>query len=670
MNRKANRFLSFIVSAALVLSFIMIPAIPASANDEEVEKRDLQIQGNDFLADKMEDGNFYFYHPWSSDNIKESYKGISYDVKSNTLTINNANAPFLNIYIHGMSFLDVEPFTVNTIGTSKIGALVFAGASNVSFTGSGNLTINEPYSGTLNYNGVTEKVSNVNPSKYQFECDGSGITIRSMESAPKISVGKELTLTVYGSNDTKYYDLGGTAYDSDTDVAASIRFITSSDTKPSWKDSDLISYGGEIDPAFVWKSSENHTSVPSPDSVTVNYTYIEIPYDSLYFSEGTSGNFDISEDNLYVKYQDSYYAIQENIEASGWSISPSPLTLTSVSQNSTQSLSFSEGFPYDQNSGVLCLNQPVTSKYNKSNYLFHKDGKDYVHFCNTDIYSVMIRALAGIPDKTGSSASAYSYAQYKDNALLSMPTLLVLDDKSTSQAMVDNGFTCTMYDTFYKNVQLTNMKQTFYPKGSSGTSGGGGAAVKEPVVTDTKTDPVEEAPKAGDTVQKDDGDYKLTEDKSGKMTAEFSSNEKTDSQKTVTVPDVVEVNGEKVPVTSIADNAFSGNSKITNLKFKGKNLKKIGKNAFSKCKNLKQTVIPDSVTEIGAGAFDGDKKLGKITLNGNSLKKIGKNAFRGVKNNAKVTIKAKNDKIFKQVVKKIKKAGNKKLKFKFKKAKK
>ena len=236
---------------------------------------------------------------------------------------------------------------------------------------------------------------------------------------------------------------------------------------------------------------------------------------------------------------------------------------------------------------------------------------------------------------------------------------------------------------------------------------GGGQSQQTPT---TQTEP-----KVGDTAKEDGATYTVTETDDGQKGAEFTKAEDT-TQKTVTVPATIEVGGQQVPVVSIADNAFSGDKKmqsvtlpstiveigdnafkgctalkkvdipkdtqeigtgafsgcsaLTTVNFKGKNVKKIGKNAFAKCKKLKKTTLPDSVTEIGKGAFDGDAKLGNLTLNGNNLKKVGKNALRGIKKNAKVTIKAKNKTQFNKVVKMIKNAGNKKLKFTFKKAKK
>lgn len=83
----------------------------------------------------------------------------------------------------------------------------------------------------------------------------------------------------------------------------------------------------------------------------------------------------------------------------------------------------------------------------------------------------------------------------------------------------------------------------------------------------------------------------------------------------VTIPATVTIDGVTYKVTSVAANAFKGNKKITKVTI-GKNIEKIGKNAFYGC-----------------------KKLSSITFKTTKLKasKVGKNAFKGVK--AKVTVK-------------------------------
>ena len=139
----------------------------------------------------------------------------------------------------------------------------------------------------------------------------------------------------------------------------------------------------------------------------------------------------------------------------------------------------------------------------------------------------------------------------------------------------------------------------------------------------------------------DAASYKVTDVK--KKTVIYSKT-KTTSKKAV-VPDTITVNGTKLKVTAVGASAFAGNKKIKTVTL-GKNITKIGTKAFYKAKNLSQ-----------------------ITVNGNTIKSIGKNAFSGVKKNCKITVRAKDKKQYNKIVKLIKKAGAKKVKFAYKKKK-
>ena len=57
-----------------------------------------------------------------------------------------------------------------------------------------------------------------------------------------------------------------------------------------------------------------------------------------------------------------------------------------------------------------------------------------------------------------------------------------------------------------------------------------------------------------------------------------------------------------IPVTAIADNAFSGCSDLTSVKI-GENVSSIGNGAFLGCTSLTSIKIPDGVTSIGDSAF-------------------------------------------------------------------
>ena len=85
--------------------------------------------------------------------------------------------------------------------------------------------------------------------------------------------------------------------------------------------------------------------------------------------------------------------------------------------------------------------------------------------------------------------------------------------------------------------------------------------------------------------------------------------------KKLTIPATVKVKGVTYKVTAVSDKAFKGNKKLTTVTI-GSNVTKIGKEAFSGCKNLK-----------------------KITVTTGKLKTISNNAFKGINKKATITVK-------------------------------
>ena len=79
------------------------------------------------------------------------------------------------------------------------------------------------------------------------------------------------------------------------------------------------------------------------------------------------------------------------------------------------------------------------------------------------------------------------------------------------------------------------------------------------------------------------------------------------------------------PVTSIAEKALYGNTKITSITI-GTNVKTIGAKAFSKCSKLTSVTIPNNVKSIGMYAFQSCKALTTITLP-DSITTISANMF-------------------------------------------
>ncbi|WP_408071554.1 leucine-rich repeat protein [Butyrivibrio sp. JL13D10] len=136
----------------------------------------------------------------------------------------------------------------------------------------------------------------------------------------------------------------------------------------------------------------------------------------------------------------------------------------------------------------------------------------------------------------------------------------------------------------------------------------------------------------------------------------------------VVIPNTVTIEGKEYPVTKIDAGAFKGNKKLKKITG-GANIISIGKDAFAGCKNLRSVDLSGAdIKTIGAKAFNGCGNLKNIKLNGDYLKKVGSKAFNKLYKNVKITIFAKSQKAYKNIVAKVTKAGGNKAKFKYKKS--
>ncbi len=95
----------------------------------------------------------------------------------------------------------------------------------------------------------------------------------------------------------------------------------------------------------------------------------------------------------------------------------------------------------------------------------------------------------------------------------------------------------------------------------------------------------------------------------------------------ITLPDTI---------TSICDNAFSGNKNITAITIQD-SVTYIGYSAFYNCMNLVTVKMADSVTDIGTQAFRRCTKLKNITLS-KSITIIQEGVFQGCSKLSKITI--------------------------------
>ncbi|MEY8515757.1 beta-L-arabinofuranosidase domain-containing protein [Lachnospiraceae bacterium 29-84] len=107
--------------------------------------------------------------------------------------------------------------------------------------------------------------------------------------------------------------------------------------------------------------------------------------------------------------------------------------------------------------------------------------------------------------------------------------------------------------------------------------------------------------------------YKVTKSAASGGTVEVSAPAKK-TYTSISVPSTVKLNGYTFQVTSIGQDAFKKNQKLSKVTI-GANVTKIGKNAFSSCSKLK-----------------------KITVKSKKLKSVGKNAFKGIHSKAVITV--------------------------------
>ena len=146
---------------------------------------------------------------------------------------------------------------------------------------------------------------------------------------------------------------------------------------------------------------------------------------------------------------------------------------------------------------------------------------------------------------------------------------------------------------------------------------------KEPVSTAKTSDSVttNEPVKKGDSVTVGGTDYTVT----GGNTAAATDSE---SKKAVVKGSII-INNKVYHVTEIRDNAFKNNKRVVTV-YIDKNIKYVGKNAFSGCTSLKKVTGGAGLTSIRSGAFKGCVSLSKISRFG-KVRTIGKKAFYGNK---------------------------------------
>lgn len=142
--------------------------------------------------------------------------------------------------------------------------------------------------------------------------------------------------------------------------------------------------------------------------------------------------------------------------------------------------------------------------------------------------------------------------------------------------------------------------------------------------------------KKGKTYQSDGCRYKVIKSSASARTVAFMG-VTSKNVKAVRIPDSVVIDGLTYKVTEISGQALKGKKKLKTVSI-GKNVTKIGKNAFYGCRQLVQIVVQGKkVTSVGSNAFQGTGSKANIYVPASSLGKYRKLfAGKGLSKDAKI----------------------------------
>lgn len=247
--------------------------------------------------------------------------------------------------------------------------------------------------------------------------------------------------------------------------------------------------------------------------------------------------------------------------------------------------------------------------------------------------------------QTASAEDMSKYLVYSNKRIVytsSAPEYVAVDDKGNVRILKGDKTRKTVQITATAPTSMANstVKATVSVRVNAQTgqtSGGTSGAVTEDPSKPVQNNSQVVDPGSGAT-------YVVTKASEKDLQGEVKFSKTTDTANVV-IPDTLTINGVQYKVTTIAANAFKGNTKIKTIKL-GKYIKQIDSNAFSNCKNLTRVTISDSVTKIGKKAFYNCKKLTTVSLSSKSkLTEIGDSAFYNCSKLKKITIPAKVKKI-------------------------
>ena len=571
--------------------------------------------------------------------------GVSYDEKTQTLTLNNCNQEKLVLNAE----IKKGDFIINVKGDNKLLLIAVETTNedsvetyNIKITGDGTLTVNP---NAVDFNDADDGFF-----MHHILCEGA-IFVDAEYQNTSLSIDENVNLNAY-SYVWKEYDYGKTATMINRNSRADKKAIeikgnvSDIDIEPSksedyenvrvetvTEDSGVLCRKKGYEKYCYYKDLENGMfEVYAIHDIMTNHCYTDsipdwtVPYDDFEYDyevltnvpEDLQGKSYVAETNgkAYI----TVYLTESLTEL--WGVEGSDSSgKKCLIQDKTDYIESSETYEYYYN--IYSLEDGDILFYEPEMYTYYLKGKE----AETQYMSnpVKTKTWTGNPDSSyehleGTGYSVKVNATYYTNAIYTSPLVI------TS-----------------KNPKPVTPTPTASPEKTQPV---------DPSPTPTATASPEKTPevKKGttDTDEKTGATYTVTKAENGKVEVEYKAAKS--SGKKVTIPSKVEVNGVEAKVTSVSKNAFANNKKIEKVTIPA-SVTKIGSGAFKNCAKLSSVTIPKGVTEISSNAFSGCKKLKTITVKSTSLKKVGKNAFKSVPKSATAKLPKKQKKAYKKLFK-------------------
>ena len=447
MKTTVRKLLSLILSFAVTAGILCVAQGTVLAHGSEGEK-DFCYLAMDCdgatPAGFPEDGYIYYYSPWGDGEICQSWDGASYDVVTNTLTLNNFNHPNVGLIIDGMDEGNCgSEFKIVLIGDNHI-QRIDDGFSGLFVQGSGTLTINEnkkAQGGVVTYH-------------KGWESDSGN---------PQFHIGEDATVTIYKSPDTvsdygdvyKSYCIAISDYDKETETA-----------------DDYLVYDGKVTPEIEWECEE-----VSPASF--DYEYLS---DKLYVKTdfATSRLFADNEDpnaiRLLVEGQvtdfNETYAWLEKHNGK-WYVSRSSWYDDGISGQYTGTLPDDLKNGDDKITAYMLASSPISSEiYMPSSFLYTKDNKYYAVFpicmlVDEWVYDDAPSSIFCLGEVVNDTPAFELHGEYVDSWIMDSFTEVrgVSNGTEADEYMTENGYEKVIARSYSASYELRTVNEsiTFSP---------------------------------------------------------------------------------------------------------------------------------------------------------------------------------------------------------------